>query len=187
LIRLETKAGIIRIHSPANCSRANEILNNPFDEEMKSIVVRFAGVLKPIVETIDRWGLRKHFLRKHRADVDGFYRFLDGAEFKSEAATKCKQRFARNRDKLFTFLQGDGIPWHNNNAEHTIKAFSKLRQVISGTSTKKGVEEYLTLLSVSETCQYRGVDFLAFLESGERDVVAFARRRRKRHATTSRI
>jgi predicted RecB family nuclease len=157
----------------------DEILNNPFDEEMKSIVVRFAGVLKPIVETIDRYGLRKHFLRKHRADVDGFYRFLDATEFKSEAASKCKQRFAKNRDKLFTFLQGDGIPWHNNNAEHAIKAFSKLRQVISGTSTKKGVEEYLTLLSVSETCLYRGIDFLDFLESGERDVAAFARRRRK--------
>jgi hypothetical protein len=31
-----------------------EILNNPFDDEMKSIAVGFSGLLKPIVETIDR-------------------------------------------------------------------------------------------------------------------------------------
>src|SRR6266446_3055874 len=40
-----------------------EILNNPFDDEMKSIAVGFAGLLKPMVETIDRRGLKKYFLR----------------------------------------------------------------------------------------------------------------------------
>ena len=66
--------------------------------------------------------------------------------FKSEAATKCKQRFEKNRDKLFTFLRYDGMPWNNNNAEHAIKTFARLRDVIAGTSKKKGVNEYLTLL-----------------------------------------
>ena len=89
-------------------------------------------------------------------------------------ASKLKQRFKRNRDKLFTFLRYDGVPWNNNNAEHAIKAFARLRDVISGLSTKKGVDEYVTLLSVSETCKYRGIDFLDFLRSGERDVAMFA-------------
>jgi hypothetical protein len=53
--------------------------------------------------------------------------------------------------------------------------------VISGTSTKKGVEEYLTLLSVAQTCEYQGLDFLAFLRPGERDVAAFARQEQKSH------
>ena len=116
------------------------------DEEIKSIAVGFAGLLKPMVETIDRRGLKKHFLRKHLVEVDRFYGFLDASDFKSEAATKCKQRFEKNRDKLFTFLRYDGMPWNNNNAEHAIKAFARLRDVIAGTSTKKGVNEYLTLL-----------------------------------------
>jgi hypothetical protein len=85
-----------------------------------------------------------------------------------------KQRFKKNRDELFTFLRYDGVPWNNNNAEHAIKAFARLRDVISGLSTKKGVDEYVTLLSVSETCKYRGIDFLDFLRSGERDVAMFA-------------
>lgn len=153
----------------------NEILNNPFDTEMKSIAVGFADLLRPIVKTIDRHGLKTRFLREHQIDVDAFFGFLSASEFRSEAASKCKQRFEKNRDTLFTFLRYDGVPWNNNNAEHAIKAFARLRDVISGTSSKKGVDEYLTLLSVAETCKYRGLDFLEFLLSGERDIDAFAK------------
>ncbi len=153
----------------------DEILNNPFDTEMKSIAVGFADLLRPIVETIDRHGLKTRFLRRHQIDVDSFFGFLGASEFRSEAALKCKQRFEKNRDTLFTFLRYDGVPWNNNNAEHAIKTFARLRDVISGTSSKKGVDEYLTLLSVAETCKYRGLDFLEFLRSGERDIDAFAK------------
>ena len=153
----------------------DEILNNPFDAEMKSIAVGFAGLLKPMVDTIDRRGLRKSALRKHLVAVERFYGFLDTSDFKSEAAFKCKQRFEKNRDKLFTFLRYDGVPWNNNNAEHAIKAFARLREVMAGSSSKKGVDEYLTLLSVAETCEYRGLDFLNFLRSGEKDIETFAR------------
>ena len=99
---------------------------------------------------------------------------LSESDFRSDVASKCKQRFEKNRGKLFTFLGYDGVPWNNNNAEHAVKAFARLRDVISGSSTKKGVDEYLTLLSVSETCRYQEIDFLDFLRSGETDVETFA-------------
>ncbi|SRR5260370_4148237 len=47
-------------------------------------------------------GLREDFLRKHLRER--FYGFLDNKNFNSDAAAKFKQRFERNRDKLFTFL-----------------------------------------------------------------------------------
>ena len=50
---------------------------------------------------------------------------------------------------------------------------------MGGTSSKKGVEEYLTLLSVAETCEYQGLDFLSFLHSGEADIEIFAKDHRK--------
>ena len=88
----------------------------------------------------------------------------------------------KNRNRLFTFLEHDGVPWNNNNAEHAIKAFAALRDVMSGSSTQRGVEDYLVLLSVCQTCKYMGVDFLDFLRSGEKDIHAFAEsRRRRRH------
>ncbi len=97
-----------------------EVLSNPFDTELKQVVTAFAELLKPMVETVDRFGLKSHFLKKHLARVAKFYRQIGEAEYRSEAATKCKERFERNRDELFTFLSHDGVPWHNNNAEHAI-------------------------------------------------------------------
>lgn len=160
----------------------DEVLGNPFDEQLKQVVTSFANVLRPMIETVDRRGLKKYFLRKHLKAVERFYRSLDQTDYQSEAALKCKERFQRNRDKLFTFLDCDGVPWNNNNAEHAIKAFARLRDVIAGSSTEKGIEEYLTLLSVCQTCKYMGVDFLDFLRSGEKDIHAFAdSQRRCRH------
>ena len=120
-------------------------------------------------------GIEGTFLGKHLREVDRFFRFLKRSRFQSEAANKLKQRFERNQERLFTFLQYDGVPWNNNNAEHAIKSFARLRDIIAGSSTKKGIEEYLTLLSVAESCKYRGVDFLDFLRSGETDIATFAR------------
>ncbi len=158
-------------------------MNNPFDEQLKRVVTAFGDLLKPAIETVDRYGLKKHFLRKHLRHVERFYRELGEGDYQSEAALKCKDRFERNRDTLFTFLNHDGVPWNNNNAEHAVKAFARLRDVIAGSSTEQGVGEYLTLLSVCQTCKYMGVDFLDFLRSGEKDIHAFAesRRRRRRH------
>jgi predicted RecB family nuclease len=160
----------------------DEVLTNPFDDQLKQIATAFANLLKPMVETVDHHGLKKHFLRKHVTGVERFFRQLERTDYQSEAALKCKERFLRNRDKLFTFLNYDGVPWNNNNAEHAIKAFARLRDVIGGASTEKGIEEYLTLLSIFQTCQYAGLDFLDFLRSGEKDVQAFAERPRGRRS-----
>lgn len=156
-----------------------ELLEHAYDEELKRIVKIFGVLLKGIVEDVDRHGLKKHFLRKHLVSVDRFYRDVIDIEYQSGAAVTCAQRFAKNRDKLFTFLKFDGIPWNNNNAEHAIKAFAKLRDVIQGLSTEKSIQEYLILLSVCQTCKYQGLDFLDFLRSGEKDIETFAQLARR--------
>src|SRR2546427_6551088 len=109
---------------------------------------------------------------------------MPSAGEKSPAALKWKDRLHKDRDKLFTFLKHDGVPWNNNNAEHAIKAFARLRRAIEGLSTPKGIEEYLVLLSICQTCKYMGVDFLDFLRSGEKDIHAFAEGRRGRGRRT---
>ena len=164
----------------------DEMLNNPFDEEFKQLVIAFGDLLKPMIETVDSHGLKTRFLKKHLASVELFYRQLSITVFQSEAASKCKQRFDKNRDKLFTFLSHDGVSWHNNNAEHAIKAFARLRELIGGSSTNTGLDEYLTLLSISQTCEYSGLDFLEFLRSGETDIKTFAKKQPRRRRTASR-
>jgi Transposase IS66 family len=105
---------------------------------------------------------------------------LSTMALQSEAAVKLRDRLQKNRDKLFTFLSYDGVPWNNNNAEHAVKAFATLRKVIGGSSTAKGIREYLILLSICETCKYKGLDFLDFLRSGEKNIDAFASNLRRR-------
>ena len=165
----------------------DDVLKHPYDEELKRLSLAFAVLLKPMVETIDRYGLKRRFLRKHLSAVDKFYRQISDRTPQSEIATKLKDRLEKNRDKLFTFLSFDGVPWNNNNAEHAVKPFAKLRHVIRGVTTEKGIREYLVLLSLCETCKYMGVDFLDFLRSGEKDIHAFAESRpgRKRRSPTS--
>ncbi len=148
------------------------VLDHPFDDDLKQIVRNFAALLKPMVETVDRFGLKSHFLRKHLVNVERFYKWLRRIEARNEVVEKCKQRFEKNSGTLF--LRYDGIPWNNNNAEHAIKAFARLRDVIEGVCTAKAVQEYLILLSVRQTCVYQGIDFLDFLRSGEKSVDAFA-------------
>ena len=156
------------------------VLKYPFDEELKSLVKGFADLVRPMVETVDRHGLKSYFLRKHLVAVNRFYRRISGTVFQSESAVKFKERFEKNRDKLFTFLAHDGVPWNNNNAEHAIKAFAMLRHVIDGVTSEKGLRDYLVMLSILETCKYKKVDFLDFLLSGEKDIGAFAKTKRRR-------
>jgi len=108
--------------------------------------------------------------------VDRFFDCLSKREYGTEVATGYKKRLEKNRNRLFTFLDHDGVAWNNNNAEHAIKAFARLRNVIGSTSTPKGIREYLVLLSFAETCRYRGTNFLGFLRSGHENIEAFEAR-----------
>ena len=160
----------------------DDVLKYPFDEEMKQLARNFTVLLKPMVETIDRYGLKSRFLTKHLPSVRQFYRRLSESNLQSERSAKLKARLEKNRDKLFTFLEYDGVPWNNNNAEHAVKPFAALRHIIGGVTTEKGLREYLVLLSICETCKYIGVDFLEFLRSGEKDIHSFADRRTRARA-----
>jgi hypothetical protein len=147
-----------------------DVLKEPFNEEMKTLVHEFAELLKPIIETIDRFGLKTHFLKKHKVQATRFDDRLGTREYKTDLARKVQERFRRNQGKLFTFLDHDDIPWNNNNAEHAVKAFAALRNVIEPHSTESSIRDYLVLLSICQTCEYRGIDFLQFLRSGEKRV-----------------
>jgi Transposase IS66 family len=149
-----------------------ELLKFPYDDELKQLVGDFSRLLKPIIETVDARGLKKRFFGKHRILVDRFYRRLD-AEWSSEPARKITERLWKNRNTMFTFLNFDDVPWNNNNAEHAIKAFAALRRVFEGTTAEKGLREFLILLSLCETCKYKGLDFLDFLRSGSKDIDDF--------------
>lgn len=151
-----------------------DFLNNQLDFELKKIVIEFGSVLRSIIATIDKYGLKTKHLNKHKKNVDKFYSNTISAIFESEYALSYQKRFIKYRDKLFCFLNYDNIPWNNNNAEHSIKPFAKWRKKISKNLTKQNIENHLTLLSILQTCKYRGINFFEFLKSGETSIEKFS-------------
>ena len=75
-------------------------------------------------------------------------------------------------ESLFTFLRHDNVPWNNNNAEHAVHYFAKVRRFTDGCFTSSSIEELLTLVTVLQTCEYMGVNALQFLLSGGTSLAA---------------
>src|SRR4029077_9683842 len=141
------------------------ILKHPFNEELDFVARRFGALLREIVETIDRYGLKKRHLGKHKRSAERFLDDVAALPCATEVSSALKKRIDKNRDKLFTFFDYDNVPWNNNNAEHAVRAFTRLRNVMI-TSTPKGTREYCVLLTLQQTLRCRGTGFLDFLQSG---------------------
>ncbi len=143
----------------------DDLFKTPFDEGYKLLVNSFSQLLKKIITTIDRYGLRKVHLRKHIKDTNHFYKHFVETEQESELSMKYAKRFKKHWDELWTFLQHDGLPWNNNNAEAAIKAFAQHRRGVNGQVSEDGLKEYLSMLTVAQTCRYRDISFIDFLRS----------------------
>src|SRR6266508_1910524 len=91
-----------------------ELLNNPFDEELQLITRPFGSLLRAIITTIDEHGLKQKRLKKHEGAVETFFRSLSDRSIRSETAEALRARLIKYQDKLFTFINHDGVPWNNN-------------------------------------------------------------------------
>jgi predicted RecB family nuclease len=151
----------------------DSLLKEPFNDELQTMTSVFSRLLREVIGSVDKFGLKTSHLRKHKDSVTEFYQTLASTDWKTEAVKTWRKRFEKNRNTLFTFLDYDGIPWNNNNAEHAVKKFVFLRHVMGGSSSEAGIREYLILLSVYESCEFKGIPFLEFLRSGERTFERF--------------
>jgi predicted RecB family nuclease len=158
-----------------------DLMGSPYDEEFKGLAMEFGKLLRSVVDTIDQYGLKRRHLHKHKTEVAGFFLNLAARVYSSELAEAYQKRLAKNEARLFTFLDHDNVPWNNNNAEHAIKAFARFRELYDGQLSEPGLADHLVLLSVQQTCKYRGVGFLKFLLSREEDIETFCEQRQRRN------
>ena len=153
----------------------DDLLKNPFDQEFKAISSGFTALLKNIVATIDKYGLKKRHLYKHKKEVAHFYKaYIINKKYNSEVAVKYQKKFDKYQNKLFTFLDFDGVSWNNTNAEHAIKILALHRNKNASSFKKVRINEYAILISIYQTCLYRKINFLQFLLSGEKDIDKFS-------------
>jgi hypothetical protein len=146
----------------------DDLLRNPLDGELRAIAQDFGTILRTIINTVDQHGLKKRHLHKHKNSVARFLKQIINEQFSSDLAVKYQKRFEKSGLKMFTFLDYDGVPWNNTNAEHAIKRFAKYRRNTDGYFTERSLKEYLILASVLETCEFNNVNVLRFLLSGEK-------------------
>ena len=148
----------------------DDLLKNPFDDEFKGMAKQFTFLLQDIIATIDKCGLKKRFLNKHNKSVRKFFRDILSKDYKSEIATQYQKRLSRNQDKLFLFLNYDNVSWNNNAAEHAIKLLATHQNKIVSYFRESRIEEYLKIMSIYQTCKCKGVSFLKFILSKEKDL-----------------
>lgn len=153
----------------------DDLTNNPFDEEFKAIAGEFGRVLRSIIDTVDRYGLKKRHLHKHKKHAVAFVERVRTTTFSSDVALRYQKRFRKYGDRLFTFLDFDGVPWNNNSAEHAAKSFVKYKRTSEGLFTERSLNEALVMLSALETCRYNRANFLRFLLTGRTELDAVMR------------
>ncbi len=145
----------------------DDLFHNPLDSELRTLAQRFGALLQRMITTVDRFGLKRRHLYKHKKEAHRFLEYAVDQKFSSELAVKYQKRFEKSGLKMFTFLEHDGVPWNNTNAEHAIKAFAKYRRDADGRFTERTLTEHLVLASVLETCEFNNINTLEFLLSQE--------------------
>lgn len=155
----------------------DDIREHPFDKEYEEFVLQIRNLILPIMEAVQRFGLKKRYLRKFMKQVNEFYaRVIIDKDYKSDLVCTYQKRFVRYRDSLFTFLEQDGIPWNNNAAERAIRPFAIQREVSKSPFHESVLRNYLVLLGIRQTCRFQNKSFFKFLFSEEVDLDNFGAR-----------
>ena len=151
----------------------DELWKSPWDVEFEHFIVEVRSLILPIIAATDRYGLKRHHLQKFKSNVEAFYKqTITGRTYKSELVNTYQKRFVRYQESLFTFLDYDGVPWHNNKAENALRHIARQR-TISGSFFEASTHAYLRLLGMRQSCRFQGKPFLKFLLSEEKDIDTF--------------
>jgi len=151
----------------------DDLWEYPFDSEYETFVSEVRNLIIPVMEAVQKYGLKKRHLQKFMQQVSAFYtKTITGKQYTSELVITYQKRFIRYRESLFTFLEYDGIPWHNNTAERALRHIAKQQQ-ISMSFREVATHDYLRLLGIKQTCRFQNKSFFRFLLSREIDIDQF--------------
>lgn len=145
----------------------------PFDGEFEAFILEVKNLIVPMLEAVQKYGLKKRYLHKFNKQIDQFYeRVIMDRTYHSDLTMRYQSRFKRYRQSLFTFTEYDNIPWNNNMAERAIRHLAVQRK-ISGYFFKSFAPKYLLMLGITQTCRFQDKSLLKFLMSGEKDIDTF--------------
>ena len=90
----------------------DDLWKAPFDKELEAFAVEVQALLVPILEAVDRFGLKAWHLRKFNKEVERFYQrnIIGKGVYAPRQPRHTRKRFERYRDSLFTFLNAGRHP-----------------------------------------------------------------------------
>jgi len=90
--------------------------------------------------------------------------FLD-RKWTDADAVRISKELRKRLDMLFTFMDHEGVPWHNNDAERAIRQGVLHRKISGGRRTWTGAEVFGVILSTYETAKKRGDRFIKMVRA----------------------
>jgi hypothetical protein len=83
----------------------DDLWNALFDEEFELFIFKVKNMMVPILEAVDKYGLKKRHLNKFKKSVEQFYmdNIVD-VDYISEVTINYQKRFQRYKDSLFTAI-----------------------------------------------------------------------------------
>ena len=103
---------------------------------------------------------RKNACKGFQAEIAAF---LD-REWDDVDAIRISKELRKRQNMLFTFMQYEDVPWHNNDAERAIRQGVLHRKISGGRRTWNGADVFGVLLSIYETSKKRKQRFMKMVE-----------------------
>jgi len=151
----------------------SDLIRNPFNEEFKTIARDFTNLLQKVVAAINRFGLKRYHLNRFKKEVDRFFARALSQAYQTEIALQYQTRLKKNRQTLFEFLNHNDISWNNSNAEHAIKILALHANKNINAFRKSKIDDYLKIMSIYQSCEYKNISFLKFLLSKKTAINSF--------------
>jgi hypothetical protein len=81
----------------------------------------------------------------------------------------------RQRSRILTFVDNEGVPCHNNYAEYLIRIGVLKRKVSFGSKSAEGANAYAVLLSIYTTCKLNDIPFANFMLQSLKHYIRFGK------------
>ena len=127
----------------------DDLWTAPFNAELEIFILKVRNLIVPIMQAIQKYGLKKRHLHKFQKQVALFYEeVILNHHYHSELALKYQKRFIQYRESLFTFLEHDGIPWKDSRAVRVLRHLDCTREDIRVFPSNLLMPDYLRLLEI---------------------------------------
>ena len=150
----------------------DDLLQHPFDEELKELARRYTRTLKPIIDTIDKHGCCKSVLAKHQRDAQAFLDWVAGEVLIGDRqGIQDPDREVRRPVIHVLGLRRGSVEQQLCRERHQARGVSQT--AIRDFGLGAGLKDYLVFLSIYQTLRRKGLSLLRFLLSGEIDLERF--------------